>query len=81
MTRNVTRAGKVVAAVVAVVAVLLLMPVLRDVIDALGAGEDDVDSTVATLIEWLLAVALAIVIYSIIVAVPAFVTRRRARRS
>jgi ubiquinone biosynthesis protein UbiJ len=81
MTKASTRvAGKVIAAAVAVVVALLLMPYVRDVIDALGAGEDDVDSTVSTLIEWLFALALAILIYSAIVAVPTLVTRRRAGR-
>ena len=72
--------GKVGAAVVAVAVVLLLMPSLRDFVDGLGAGEDSFDSTVSTLVEWLLALALAMLIYTAIVAVPGLVTRRRASR-
>ncbi|MEX1008631.1 MAG: hypothetical protein WD271_12420 [Acidimicrobiia bacterium] len=81
MTKASTRVGgKVGAAVVTVaVVVLLLMPYVRDFVDALGAGEDSVDSTVSTLIEWLLAVALAILIYTGIVAVPGLVTRLQDR--
>lgn len=74
-----TKALKLGAAVVAVAAAVLLMPYVRDVIDALGAGEDDVDSTVSTLIEWLIAVAIAVLIYSGLVALPRLVTRRRER--
>jgi hypothetical protein len=73
-----TKAFKVGAAVVAVVAAVLLMPYVRDFVDALGAGEDNVDSTVSTLIEWLIAVALAILIYSGIAALPGLLARRRA---
>lgn len=72
--------GKVIAAVVAIVVVLLLMPYIRDVVDALGVGEDNVDNTVSTLIAWLSAAALAILIYSGIVAVPGLVAARRAQR-
>jgi hypothetical protein len=71
---------KVGAAGVAVAVVLLLMPYVRDFTDALGAGEDSTDSTVSTLIEWLLGVALAMLIYMAIVAVPGLVSRRRATR-
>jgi uncharacterized membrane protein YccC len=79
MTKASTRiGGKVIAAVVAVAVVLLLMPYVGDLVDVLGAGQDSVDSTVSTLIEWLLAVALAILIYSGIAAIPRLVTRRRA---
>lgn len=74
------KAFKVGAAVVAVAVVLLLMPYVRDFVDALGAGEDSVDSTVSTLIEWLIAVALAILIYSGIAALPGLLARRRATR-
>ncbi len=63
---------------IAVVVAVLLMPYVRDFVDALGAGEDHVDSTVSTLIEWLIAIAVAILIYTAIAAVPALVTRRRA---
>jgi hypothetical protein len=81
MTRTSTRvAGKVAAAVVAIAVALLLMPYLRDFSDALGVGEDSTDSTVSTLVEWLLGVAVAMLIYTAIVAVPGLVSRRRATR-
>jgi hypothetical protein len=81
MTKASTRVGgKVGAAVVAVGVALLLMPYVRDFTHALGAGEDSTDSTVSTLIEWLLGVALALLIYMTIVAVPGLVLRRRAAR-
>jgi hypothetical protein len=81
MTKTSTRVGgKVAAAVVAVGIALLLMPYLRDFSDALGAGEDSTDSAVSTLVEWLLGVVLAILIYIAIVAVPGLVRRRRATR-
>ena len=71
--------GKIGAAVVAIAIVLLLMPAVRDLVDALGVDEDSADNTVSTLIEWLLAVALALLIYAGIVAVPHLVTRLRQR--
>jgi hypothetical protein len=81
MTKTSTRVGgKVAAAVVAIAVALLLMPYLRDFTDALGVGKDSTDSTVSTLVEWLLAVAVAMLIYTTIVAVPGFVRRRRASR-
>jgi hypothetical protein len=81
MTKTSTRVGgKVAAAVVAVGIALLLMPYLRDFSDALGVGEDSTDSTVSTLIEWLFGVAVAMLIYTAIVAVPGLVSRRRVRR-
>ena len=81
MTKSSTRVGgKVAAAVVAIGVALLLMPYLRNFTDALDVGEDSTDSTVSTLVEWLLGVAVAMLIYTTIVAVPALVSRRRATR-
>ena len=64
----------------AALVVLLLMPAVRDIVDTLGAGKDSADTTVSTLIEWLLAAACAVLIYSAIVAVPGVVARLRATR-
>ena len=81
MPKTSTRVGgKLAAAVVAVGVALLLMPYLRDFSDALGVGKDSTDSAVSTLVEWLLGIAVAMLIYTAIVAMPGFVRRRRANR-
>ena len=43
---------------------------VRDFVDLLGSDEDGTDSTVSTLIEWLLGGVLAFLIYTRVVAVP-----------
>ncbi len=75
-----TRTWKIAVAVVVVaVVVLLLMPFVRDFVDLLGSDEDGTDSTVSTLIEWLLGGLLVFLIYTGIVAVPGLVARLRLR--
>jgi Na+-driven multidrug efflux pump len=72
-----TRGWKVVVAVAAIVVALLLLPFVRDFVDLLGADEDGTDSTVSTLVEWLIAGAIALLLYSAVVAVPGVLARRR----
>ena len=74
-----TRPWKVVVAVLAVAVVLFLMPYVRDLVDLLGSDEDGTDTTVSTLVEWLIGGVLAFLLYSAVVAVPGFVARRRSQ--
>ncbi len=75
-----TKAFKVTVAVVAVaVVVLLLMPYVRDFVDLLGSDEDGTDSTVSTLIEWLIGGVLAFLLYAAVTAVPGVIARLRQR--
>jgi RsiW-degrading membrane proteinase PrsW (M82 family) len=75
-----TKVWKIAVAVIVVaVVVLLFMPYVRDFVDLLGSDKDGTDSTVSTLIEWLLGGLLAFLIYSGIVAVPGLVARLRQR--
>ena len=75
-----TKGWKIGVAVVAIaVVVLFLMPYVRDLVDLLGSDEDGTDSTVSTLVEWLLGGVLAFLIYSAIVAVPGLAARLRQR--
>jgi hypothetical protein len=73
-----TRGWKVVVAVAAIAVALLLMPVIRDFVDLLGADEDGTDNTVSTIVEWLIAGAIALLIYSAVTALPGLVARRRS---
>jgi hypothetical protein len=75
----VTRAWKIAAALLAVAAAVLLFPYVRDFVDLLGADEDGTDSTVSSIVEWLLAVALAMLIYTALAAAPRLFTRLRSR--
>lgn len=52
---------------------------MRDLVDLLGSNEDGTDSTVTTLVEWLVAGVLAFVIYTAVTAVPGLVARLRQR--
>jgi hypothetical protein len=75
-----TRAWKVVVAVLAIGVALLLMPFVRDFVDLLGSDEDGTDSTVSTLVEWLIGVALAILLYNAVAAIPGVLAHRRSNR-
>ena len=75
-----TRAWKVVVAVLAIAVALLLMPFIRDFVDLLGSDEDGTDSAVSTLVEWLIGGVLAILLYSAVVAIPGVLARRRSNR-
>ena len=66
-----------VVAVVSIAVAVLLLPFIRDFVDLLGADEDGTDSTVSTLVEWLIAAAIALLLYSAVVAVPGVLARRR----
>lgn len=74
-----TRAWKIVVAIVAIAVAVLLMPYLRDLVDLLGSDEDGTDSTVTTLVEWLLAVVVAFFVYTAVTALPTLVARLRQR--
>ena len=73
-----SRGWKVVVAVAAIAVAVLLLPLIRDFVDLLGADEDGTDSTVSTLVEWLIAAAIALLLYSAVVAVPGLLSRRRS---
>jgi flagellar biosynthesis protein FliR len=74
-----TRKWKIVVAIVAIAVAVLLMPSLRDLVDLLGSDEDGTDSTVSTLVEWLLGGLLAFFVYTAVVAVPGLIARLRQR--
>jgi hypothetical protein len=75
-----TKVWKIAVAVIVIaVVVLLFMPYVRDLVHLLGSDKDGTDSTVSTLIEWLLGGLLAFLIYTGVVAVPGLVTRLRQR--
>ena len=75
-----TTGWKIVVAVVAIAVAVLLYPYVRDLVDLLGSDEDGTDSTVSTLVEWLLAGLIAFFIYTAVTALPALVARRRTNR-
>lgn len=66
-------------AVVAVGVALLVSPYVGDVVDALGVDEDQVDDTVATIVEWLFVLALAMLLYVCATAAVRFAARFRSR--
>ena len=47
------------------------MPFVRDFVDLLGSDEDGTDSTVSTLVEWLIGGVVAFLVYTAVVALPA----------
>lgn len=73
------RPWKLLVAVVAIAAALLLFPYVRDAVDFLGADEDGTDSTVSSIVEWLLTIALAMLLYSAAVSVPRLLETWRSR--
>jgi type III secretory pathway component EscU len=66
---------KIGVAVVAIAVAVLLSPYVRDLVDLLGSDRDSTDSTVSTIVEWLLAGLIAFFIYAGVTALPGLVAR------